>query len=76
MAPLTQSPAMPPTARRCMPTGIPGLQAIVPFFYAIYFAVLLIHRDRRDDAACRVKYGADWDKYCSIVKSRIVPFIY
>lgn len=60
----------------CMPTGLPGLQAIVPYFYAMYFAVLLIHRDRRDDANCKQKYGADWDKYCSIVKSRIVPFIY
>jgi protein-S-isoprenylcysteine O-methyltransferase Ste14 len=60
----------------CLPTGLAGAAAGVPFFYAVYFAVLLIHRDRRDDAACRAKYGADWDKYCSIVKYRIVPYVY
>eukprot|EP00887_Chlorella_sp_A99_P002849 scaffold6.g2849.t1 len=57
----------------CLPTGF---QSIVPYFYVIYFGALLVHRDRRDDHACRLKYGRDWDKYCSIVRYRIVPLIY
>eukprot|EP00199_Chlamydomonas_sp_CCMP681_P000824 CAMPEP_0119109460 /NCGR_PEP_ID=MMETSP1180-20130426/17922_1 /TAXON_ID=3052 ORGANISM="Chlamydomonas cf sp, Strain CCMP681" /NCGR_SAMPLE_ID=MMETSP1180 /ASSEMBLY_ACC=CAM_ASM_000741 /LENGTH=456 /DNA_ID=CAMNT_0007095217 /DNA_START=166 /DNA_END=1536 /DNA_ORIENTATION=+ len=60
----------------CMPCGLVGLQSVVPYFYCIYFATLLIHRERRDDLACRHKYGKDWDKYCSIVKSRIIPGVY
>lgn len=50
-----------------------GFGSVIPYFYPIYFAVLLLHRERRDDHQCRIKYGKDWDKYCSIVKSRIIP---
>ena len=55
---------------------ITGFNSIVPYFYAIYFTVMLVHRERRDDAKCREKYGADWDKYCKLVPSRMVPGIY
>jgi delta14-sterol reductase len=50
----------------------------VPFtyFYILYFAILLVHRDRRDDEKCHRKYGADWEKYKTIVRSRIIPGIY
>eukprot|EP00010_Vexillifera_abyssalis_P007141 CAMPEP_0201546794 /NCGR_PEP_ID=MMETSP0173_2-20130828/3159_1 /ASSEMBLY_ACC=CAM_ASM_000268 /TAXON_ID=218659 /ORGANISM="Vexillifera sp., Strain DIVA3 564/2" /LENGTH=363 /DNA_ID=CAMNT_0047955581 /DNA_START=190 /DNA_END=1278 /DNA_ORIENTATION=- len=40
-----------------------GFNSIVTYFYAIYFAILLIHRAIRDDHFCRQKYGADWDRY-------------
>jgi Delta14-sterol reductase len=49
---------------------------IFTYFYIVYFAVLLVHRERRDDEKCQRKYGADWDKYKSIVKYRIIPGIY
>lgn len=42
----------------------------------IYFLCLLVHRDRRDDHACRLKYGRDWDKFCAIVKYRLFPLLY
>ncbi|EEQ83763.1 Delta(14)-sterol reductase erg24B [Blastomyces dermatitidis] len=51
--------------------GIP-----VTYFFMVYFTILLLHRERRDEAKCRRKYGKDWDRYTSIVKSRIVPGIY
>jgi hypothetical protein len=50
------------------PSPIPTIQ--------IYFLVLLLHRDRRDDHACRLKYGKDWDKFCSIVRYRMFPLLY
>ncbi|XP_071485051.1 delta(14)-sterol reductase TM7SF2-like [Diadema antillarum] len=53
-----------------------GFGSVVPYFYPIYFFILLVHRERRDDAACRQKYGGAWDKYCSTVKYRIIPYIY
>eukprot|EP00882_Tetradesmus_deserticola_P008796 GHRQ01009279.1.p1 GENE.GHRQ01009279.1~~GHRQ01009279.1.p1 ORF type:complete len:422 (+),score=115.16 GHRQ01009279.1:145-1410(+) len=60
----------------CLPCGLSGLAAVVPYFYCIYFASLLLHRERRDEAACRAKYGADWDRYCALVPWRIIPYVY
>ncbi|GAB5359846.1 hypothetical protein AAMO2058_000577100 [Amorphochlora amoebiformis] len=57
----------------CLPCGF---DSIIPYFYAIYFAGLLIHREMRDEHNCKNKYGKDWDKYCKIVPWRIVPFLY
>ena len=53
-----------------------GFSCCVPYFYAAYFALLLIHRDMRDDAACRAKYGRDWDRYCKLVPYRLIPYVY
>lgn len=57
----------------CLPCGF---DHIVPYFYVIYFGILLVHRERRDDRSCQQKYGKDWDRYCSEVRSRIIPLIY
>jgi hypothetical protein len=48
----------------------------VPYFYAIYFGALLLHRERRDEAACREKYGEDWAAYCKLVPWRMIPGVY
>ncbi len=53
-----------------------GFAAPVPYFYPIYFAILLIHRERRDHHFCRNKYGEDWDRYCERVRWRIIPGVY
>ena len=53
-----------------------GFAHVLPYFYFIYFAILLIHRDRRDNAVCKNKYGDDWDSYCRKVRWRIIPGIY
>jgi len=57
----------------CLPTlfGSP-----LPYFYCIYFAILLLHRERRDHRMCAARYGADWDRYCAVVPRRIVPWLY
>ncbi|KAI8372591.1 ergosterol biosynthesis ERG4/ERG24 [Choanephora cucurbitarum] len=57
----------------CLPCGF---GSIIPYFYCVYFAILLIHREFRDEEKCHKKYGADWERYCSIVKYRIIPGIY
>ena len=33
------------------------MASVIPYFYCLYFAALLVHRERRDDQACRSKYG-------------------
>ena len=62
------------------PVVLPGEAAgwgmAVTYFYMLYFAILLIHRERRDEEKCKAKYGKDWDRYCEIVPYRIVPYVY
>ncbi|RPD62491.1 ERG4/ERG24 ergosterol biosynthesis protein [Lentinus tigrinus ALCF2SS1-7] len=53
-----------------------GFNTPITYFYVIYFAVLLIHRERRDSEACQLKYGKDWDKYKKLVPWRIIPYVY
>jgi protein-S-isoprenylcysteine O-methyltransferase Ste14 len=50
--------------------------SVVPYFYVIYFVLLLIHRERRDNKRCAIKYGTDWDEYVKRVRWRIIPGIY
>ncbi|XP_065183875.1 delta(14)-sterol reductase TM7SF2-like [Sycon ciliatum] len=56
--------------------GTCGVQNIICYFYFIYFAILLIHRQRRDDLHCARKYGEAWKEYTQRVPYRIVPGIY
>jgi delta14-sterol reductase len=57
----------------CLPTGF---GTPITYFYVVYFAILLIHRDRRDEAKCVAKYGADWERYRKRVPYRFLPGIY
>ena len=49
---------------------------IVAYFNPIYFIILLIHRERRDDLRCSKKYGKDWYIYTQQVTARMFPGIY
>ncbi|XP_060765195.1 delta(14)-sterol reductase TM7SF2 isoform X2 [Neoarius graeffei] len=53
-----------------------GFSHILPYFYVLYFSVLLVHREARDERQCRAKYGAAWEEYCSRVPYRIIPYVY
>ena len=53
-----------------------GWGMIFTYFYILYFGILLVHRELRDEAKCKRKYGKDWERYTAIVKSRIVPGVY
>jgi delta14-sterol reductase len=53
-----------------------GFAAWLPYFYPIYFAFLLMHRERRDHERCAAKYGEAWERYCRRVRWRIVPGLY
>ncbi|TNV78652.1 hypothetical protein FGO68_gene873 [Halteria grandinella] len=53
-----------------------GFGSPLPYFYPVYFAVLLVHRDMRDEEKCAAKYGKAWQEYCRRVKYRIIPYIY
>ncbi|PVU92751.1 hypothetical protein BB561_003631 [Smittium simulii] len=58
---------------QCLATGF---GTPYTYFFSAYFLALLLHRNARDEHKCMQKYGNDWDKYCSIVKYKFIPYIY
>lgn len=46
------------------------------YYYSIYFAVLLLHRQQRDEEKCSEKYGRDWVTYQKRVPYKIIPYVY
>ncbi|GAB5583314.1 delta(14)-sterol reductase LBR [Prionailurus iriomotensis] len=53
-----------------------GFGHALPHFYVAYFAVLLVHREARDERHCRRRYGLAWEQYCRRVPYRILPRVY
>lgn len=53
-----------------------GFGHVLPYFYIIYFTILLLQREWRDSKHCAAKYGDDWVTYRSRVRWRIVPGLY
>ncbi|KAK9123980.1 hypothetical protein Sjap_013582 [Stephania japonica] len=53
-----------------------GASSPVPYFYPIYLFILLIWRERRDEARCSEKYKEIWAEYCKFVPWRILPYVY
>lgn len=71
------SPATGEIQRRAVQTPeLRGWGLIFTYFYLVYFGVLLVHREQRDEEKCKRKYGADWNRYTSLVRSRIIPGVY
>lgn len=48
----------------------------MPYFYPFYFAILLIHREMRDEHKCAAKYGEAWKEYRRQVPYHIIPYVY
>ncbi|CCK72586.1 delta(14)-sterol reductase KNAG_0K02230 [Huiozyma naganishii CBS 8797] len=57
----------------CLTTGF---ETPLTYYYSIYFAILLLHRQGRDEEKCQSKYGKDWDEYTRRVPYKIVPYVY
>lgn len=50
-----------------------GFDNAIPYFFGIYFFILLVHRALRDDHACAIKYGDDWKAYKAAVPHMFIP---
>ncbi|KAI9846044.1 MAG: erg24, C-14 sterol reductase [Thelocarpon superellum] len=59
-----------------LPGPARGWGMVFTYFYMLYFAVLLIHREMRDEQKCVAKYGDDWRRYKKLVPWRILPGVY
>jgi delta14-sterol reductase len=58
-------------------SALTGTSAVLPYFQSIYFAILLIHRQLRDEQQMIRKYGQeDWGRYCKEVPFRLIPYVY
>jgi Delta14-sterol reductase len=53
-----------------------GFDSIVPYYYAVDFCILLVHRSIRDDVLCQEKYGKDWNEYKQLVPYRFTTARY
>lgn len=57
----------------CLTTGT---QTPLTYYYSLYFATLLLHRQQRDEHKCREKYGKSWEEYETQVPYKIIPYVY
>lgn len=55
--------------------SLPCGRALLPYYYVVYFATLLVHRETRDEAKCAAKYGATWTRYKELVPYKFFPYI-
>ncbi|KAL6900637.1 hypothetical protein ACP4OV_005313 [Aristida adscensionis] len=53
-----------------------GASSVIPYFYPMYLLVLLVWRERRDEARCSQKYREIWAEYCKLLPWRILPYVY
>lgn len=53
-----------------------GWGMAITYFYVLYFTILLIHREMRDEEKCIKKYGEDWKRYTQLVPYKILPGVY
>lgn len=51
-------------------------QTPLTYYYSLYFATLLLHRQTRDEHKCREKYGDSWKQYEKEVPYKIIPYLY
>eukprot|EP01034_Spumella_vulgaris_P038226 gene38226-47198_t len=50
-----------------------GFNSLLPFFYALFFTCMIIHRQTRDEVRCSEKYGAHWALYTKTVPNVFLP---
>ncbi|KAJ3185679.1 C-24(28) sterol reductase [Gaertneriomyces sp. JEL0708] len=53
-----------------------GFDSLLPYFYPVFFLVVLTHRVTRDMQRCSRKYGKDWEEYCQRVPYIFIPYVF
>ncbi|KAL1416213.1 hypothetical protein MTO96_006472 [Rhipicephalus appendiculatus] len=53
-----------------------GGKSVVPYLSAVLHACVLVYEAYRFEDLCAKKYGQKWKQYCSIIKYRMIPYVY
>lgn len=53
-----------------------GFSHLLPWSYALFLTILLLHRTQRDKKRCAGKYGPAWNAYCQRVPYLFIPGVY
>ena len=53
-----------------------GTRSLLPWTYALFMTVLLMHRCYRDEERCSGKYGENWKVYCGKVGWKLIPGVF
>ncbi|KAK7537009.1 ergosterol biosynthesis ERG4/ERG24 [Phyllosticta citribraziliensis] len=54
---------------------ITGFRSPFPWFYPVFFTLMIIHRARRDIQRCRAQYGEAWEEYERRVPYLFIPYV-
>ncbi|EOO01871.1 putative c-24 sterol reductase protein [Phaeoacremonium minimum UCRPA7] len=54
---------------------ITGFKSPFPWFYPVFFCVMIAHRTRRDILRCRERYGEAWKEYERRVPYLFIPYV-
>ncbi|KAH6929026.1 hypothetical protein HPB50_022485 [Hyalomma asiaticum] len=53
-----------------------GGQSVVPYMSTVLHVCVLMYEAYRFEDLCAKRYGQQWKQYCSIVKYRMIPYVY
>lgn len=53
-----------------------GFNSPLPYFYPVFFFVMILHRAHRDLSKMKLKYGEDYDEYCRRCPWIFIPYVF